>query len=127
MQRFLRRYWGYLALVLAILGLITHLHEYAVILILSLLAMVYFLVQAPLWCGAEIRGGGSCRNNSHGIILGCYLREHKWQRLKDIFISRRWRKTIHELMSSPKEILATIGGLASIVSLAIALVAELSH
>jgi len=123
MERFLRRYWGYLALVLAILGLVTHLREYVVILILSLLALVYFLVQAPLWCGAEIRGGGSCRNNSHGIILGCHLREHKRQRLRDIFVSHRWRKTIHDLMSSPKEILATIGGLASIVSLAIALVA----
>lgn len=123
MKRFLRRYWGYLALALAILGWVLHAFGYAVIIIMSLLALVYFLVQAPLWCGAEIRGGGSCRNNSHGIILGCHLREHKWQRLRDIFVSRRWRKTIHELMSSPKEILATIGGLASVVSLVIAVVA----
>jgi hypothetical protein len=123
MQRFLRRYWGYLALVLAILGLVMHVFGYAVILILSLLALVYFLVQAPLWCGAEIRGGGGCRNNSHGILLGCHLREHKWQRLRDVFVSRKWRKTIHDMMSSPKEILATIGGLASIISLVIALIA----
>ncbi len=121
MKRFLRRYWGYLALAVAILGLATHVFWYTVIIILSVLALVYFLAQAPLWCGAEIRGGGRCRNNSRGIILGCYLREHKWQRLRDIFVSRRWRKTIHDLMSSPKEILATIGGLTSIVSLAIAL------
>jgi hypothetical protein len=123
MERFLRRYWGYIALALAILGLIMDLFGYVVILIFSLLALVYFLVQAPLWCGAETRTGDRCRNNSNGILLGCHLREHKWQRLRDIFVSRKWRDVIHDLMSSPKEILATIGGLASIISLVIALIA----
>jgi len=98
-----------------------HVFGYAVILIFSLLSLVYFLVQAPLWCGAETRTGDRCRNNSHGLLLGCHLREHKWQRMRDIFVSRKWRGIIHDLMSSPKEILATLGGLASIISLIIAL------
>lgn len=120
MARLLRRYWGYLALALAILGWVMHSFGWAVVLILSVLALTYFLVQAPLTCGAEIRGGMRCRNNSHGLLLGCWIRQHKWQRLRDIFVSRKWQDIIRDLAGSPKEILATIGGLASVVSLVLA-------
>jgi len=121
MGRFLQRYWGYLALALVILGWVTHTFGYAVVLILSIAALVYFLVQAPLTCGAAVRNGDNCRNNSHGILLGCWIRQHKWQRAKNIFVSRRWRSTIRDLMGSPKDALGTIGGLVSIVSLFVAL------
>jgi hypothetical protein len=56
---------------LVILGWATQTAGYAVILILSIVALVYFLVQAPLTCGADIRKGDHCRNNSHGLLLGC--------------------------------------------------------
>jgi hypothetical protein len=121
MGQFLRRYWGYLAIVIAILGWATHTFGYAVILILSGAALIYFLVQAPLTCGAEGREG-HCRNNSHGLLMGCWIRQHKWQRLKDVFVSRKWRETGHSLLGSPKDILATVGGLASVVSLLGALI-----
>jgi hypothetical protein len=121
MGKLLQRYWGYLALVLVILGWVTHTAGYAVILILSLAALVYFLVQAPLTCGADIRKGDHCRNNSHGILLGCWIRQHKWQRAKDIFVSRKWQNVIRDLTGSPKDILGTVGGLVSIVSLFVAL------
>lgn len=123
MRRLLGRYWGYLVLAFAILGLVMHLFEAAVILILSLAALVYFLVQAPLTCGAETRNGEGCRNNSHGLLLGCWIRQHKWQRARDIFVSRKWRNAIHDLTASPKDILGTLGGLASVVSFVIGLVA----
>jgi hypothetical protein len=116
MGKFLGRYWGYIALALVILGWVTHAVGYVVIAILSLLALVYFLVQAPLTCGAEIRKGDHCRNNSHGLLLGCHIRQHKWQRARDIFVSRKWRDVIHDLTASPKDILGTVGGLISIVS-----------
>ena len=115
------RYWGYLALGLVILGWVTHKAGYAVILILSIAALVYFLVQAPLTCGADIRKGDHCRNNSHGLLLGCWIRQHKWQRARDIFVSRKWQNAIRDLTGSPKDILGTIGGLVSIVSLFVAL------
>ncbi len=115
------RYWGYLALGLVILGWVTHKAGYAVILILSIAALVYFLVQAPLTCGADIRKGDHCRNNSHGLLLGCWIRQHKWQRARDIFVSRKWQNVIRDLTGSPKDILGTIGGLVSIVSLFVAL------
>jgi hypothetical protein len=123
MGRLLQRYWGYIALAFAILGWIMHTLGYTLILVLSLAALVYFLVQAPLWCGAEIRGGRTCRNNSRGLLLGCHLREHKWQRLKDALVARKWQKTIYDLFDSPREILATFSGLTSLVSFVMALVA----
>jgi hypothetical protein len=121
MGRFLGRYWGYIALFLAILGWVTHAVGYAAILIVSLLALVYFLVQAPLTCGAAIRGGGECRNNSHGILLGCWIRQHKWQRARDVFISRRWGDVFRDLMGTPKDKLGTISALISVVSLFVSL------
>jgi hypothetical protein len=121
MGRFLQRYWGYIALALVILGWVTHAVGYAVILILSLVALVYFLVQAPLTCGAEVRTGEHCRNNSHGLLLGCWIRQHKWQRARDIFVSRKWRDVFHDLTATPKDILGTIGGLVSILSIFVGL------
>lgn len=117
MGRFLQRYWGYLALALAIAGWVTHAVGYVAIVIVSLLALVYFLVQAPLTCGAEGRGGKQCRNNSHGLLLGCWIRQHKWQRVKDVFVSRRWRGVFHDLMGSTKDKLGTISALIAVLSL----------
>ena len=62
------------------------------------------------------RDGDHCRNNSHGILLGCWIRQHKWQRARDIFVSRRWQNVIHDLLGSPKDCFGTIGVLISIVS-----------
>jgi hypothetical protein len=121
MGRLLQRYWGYLALPLAILGWVMHAFGYALILIMSLAAPVYFLVQAPLTCGADIRNGDHCRNNSYGLLLGCWIRQHKWQRARDIFVSRKWQNVIRDLTGSPKDILGTVGGLVSMVSLFVAL------
>jgi hypothetical protein len=115
--KILRRYWGYIALALAITGWVTHAIGYAVIAVFSLAALVYFLFQAPLTCGAEIRGGGSCRNNSHGLIVGCHYRQHKWQRVRDIFVARKWRDVFHDLTESPKDKLGTISALRSLLSL----------
>jgi hypothetical protein len=117
MGRLLQRYWGYLALALAILGWVTHAVGYVVILIVSLVALVYFLVQAPLTCGAETRDGKHCRHNSNGLLLGRYIRQHKWQRVRDVFVSRRWRDVFHDLIGSPKDRLGTISALIAVVSL----------
>jgi hypothetical protein len=122
MGRFLQRYWGYIALALVILGWVTHKVGYAAILIVSFLALVYFLVQAPLTCGAPVRKEGDhCRNNSHGILLGCWIRQHKWQRVKDIFVSRKWGDVFHDLTETPKDKLGTISALISVLSLFVSL------
>lgn len=117
------RYWGYLALALAIIGLVTHAFGYAIIGIFSLGALGYFLIQAPAWCGAMTRRGQMCRNNPSGVLLGCHLREHKWQKIRMTFVPKAWRQLNRGLWAGPKEILATVGSLTSVVSLAIALIA----
>jgi hypothetical protein len=64
----LRRYWGVLALLAAlacwvgvVLGKVTT-AIVGLVLVLSVGALVYFLFQAPLWCGAVTREGTLCRN-----------------------------------------------------------------
>jgi hypothetical protein len=93
-MRWLRRYWGFPALLVAIgccVGIMAGevaTSVVAIVLVLSVAAVAYFLFQAPLWCGAVTRDGGLCRNNSSGVLIGCYLREHKWQKLKLVFIPK---------------------------------------
>jgi hypothetical protein len=63
-----------------------------------------------------------CCNNSTGVLLGCHLREHKWQKLKMTVIPRQWREINKGLWASPRECLATVEGIASVASLVVALV-----
>ena len=49
LSRLLTRYWGYLALAIAVAGYFFHTFGLAVILILSIAALGYFLLQAPVW------------------------------------------------------------------------------
>jgi hypothetical protein len=119
--KILRRYWGYIALALAIIGWATHSIGYAVIAVISLMALVYFLFQAPLTCHAERSRGGHCKNNSHGLLLGCWIRQHKWQNMREIFVSRKWRDIYHNLTESPRDKLGTVSALISVLSLFIGL------
>ena len=124
-MKWLLRYWGYLALAAGIVGWFTHTLTVVVILVLSVAAVGYFLLQTPVWCGAITRGDQLCRNNSHGLLLGCHLREHKWQKIKMVFAVKGWQIINRGLWSSPKEILATVGGLISIGTFLAAVIAEL--
>jgi hypothetical protein len=119
----LLKYWGYVALALAIAGWVGHWFGWAIILILSLAALGYFLIAAPLYCGATTRDGLSCRNNSRGILLGCHLRQHKMQRLKKAFVSRRWSEVWRDLMGTPRELMATSSAMAAVVSAIAAVIA----
>ena len=95
------------------------------VLILSVGAVVYFLFQAPLWCGAVTREGTLCRNNSSGLLIGCHLREHKWQKLKMAFVPKAWRELNRGLWVTPREGVNTLAGLGSTVSALAAVVAIL--
>jgi uncharacterized protein YjeT (DUF2065 family) len=92
--------------------------------LLSIAATFYFLLQAPAWCGAVTRGEQMCRNNASGLLLGCHLRQHKWQKLKLAFVPSGWRQLNRGLWSDPKTTLATIGAVLGIVSTVAALVAQ---
>jgi len=117
----LARWWGF-ALVVAVLAALPSREVPAAILfVLSGLGLVWVLFFAPVWCGAETRGHKSCRNNSWGLLLGCHLREHRWQKFKMMFVNRRWQQ-LRDLWSSPREVIATVSGLIAIVGAVVAIV-----
>lgn len=97
----------------------------SLVLVLSVGAVVYFLFQAPLWCGAVTRDGTLCRNNSSGVLIGCHLREHKFQKLKMAFVPKAWRELNHGLWATPRDGVTTLSGLGSVVSALAAVVAIL--
>jgi hypothetical protein len=122
MRLLFRRYWGFLALLAAVacwvalvLGKVTT-AIVGLVLVLSIASLGYFLFQAPLWCGAATREGEACRNNSSGLLIGCHLREHKWQKIKIAFYSKRWREVNRGLWATPRDGVTTLSGLAAAVS-----------
>jgi hypothetical protein len=119
LTRLLTRYWGYLAIIIAVVGYVLHKIGFALILALSLAALGYFLFQAPMWCGAETRKGQWCRENSHGLLIGCYRRQHKWQRLRQTFTPAGGRAIVASC-KSVSGVLAMIGGVVAGVQVLIA-------
>lgn len=119
LARLLTRYWGYLAVVIAVAGFFLHSLGLAVTLALALAALGYFLLQAPVWCGAETRRGERCRKNSHGLLRGCSYRQHKWQRTQQTFTPAGMRA----VLASGRSIggaLALVGGVVAGVQVVIA-------
>jgi hypothetical protein len=119
LAQLLTRYWGYLAVAVAVAGYFLHGVGLAVILVLSLAALGYFLLQASVWCGAETRTGERCRKNSHGLLRGCSYRQHKWQRTKQTFTPAGARAVVATTKSASGA-LATIGGVVAGVQVLIA-------
>jgi hypothetical protein len=119
LTRLLTSYWGYLAIAIAVTGWVVHGLAWAVILALSLAAFGYFLLQVPVWCGAETRRGEWCRRNSHGLLRGCSYRQHKWQRVRQTF-SPSGGRALLETSKSVSGALSTIGGAVSAVQMLVA-------
>jgi hypothetical protein len=112
-----------LALAVALGGWVTHSIIPVVILVMSVAAVGYFLFQAPLWCGSATRDGTLCRNNSLGLVIGCHLRQHKWQKLKMTVVPNKWRELNRGLWVSPRQGVTTLSGVASVVSVLVSMVA----
>ncbi|WP_344617733.1 hypothetical protein [Dactylosporangium salmoneum] len=110
------KYWGYIVLVLLLTAWWTTKIGPPVLVALSVLVTLYFLFQAPIWCGAINRDQTLCRRNASGLLLGCSYRQHKWQKLKMMVVPPMWRKLNHGLWASPTTGLATIGALLGIAS-----------
>jgi hypothetical protein len=77
---------------------------------------LFLLLGAPVWCGAENRSGGYCRNNATGLLLGCHLRYHRWQKLKATTHLRDFREAIGRLFKNPTTAAAIAGSGAAVVS-----------
>lgn len=113
----LRRYWGLVALLLLVTLWWTGNAGPELLYLLSGGVMIWSLLQAPAWCGAVTRRRAvTCRNNSYGLLLGCHLREHRWQKFKLLFYSRRWADFSRGTWATPSAKLATVSGLIGTVS-----------
>lgn len=120
------RYWGYVLLVILLTIWWTTKVGPVVLVVLSVIVTGYFLFQAPIWCGAVNRGEKTlCRHNASGLLLGCSLRQHKWQKLKMMFVPPLWRKLNRGLWASPATGLATLGAIVGIISTVASLVKPL--
>ena len=86
----LRRYWGYLLLVPLYLGWFYYGLDPLAIAILSTLAVLYGLFQAPVPCSARNRDGTFCRENAKGLLRGCWRQQHKWQNAIMLFKRQSW-------------------------------------
>lgn len=115
-RRRLARYWGYLLFLGVAFGWLAGGLQPIVLIPVSALVLLYFLFQAPVWCGAENRDGTLCRNNSSGLVLGCRLSHHKWQRLKALRPGPRWLQANRALWAGVRECLTSLATIATVFS-----------
>ncbi|MGW8798387.1 hypothetical protein [Streptomyces sp. NBC_00623] len=113
------KYWGWIAFATLLVGWLTSDFGPSVLLALSVLSTVYFFFQAPAWCGAVGRDG-ACRNNSKGVMMGCHLRQHKWQKMKMVVVRERWRLLARDLFPNATTALASLGGILALISSVVA-------
>ncbi|WP_233573817.1 hypothetical protein [Amycolatopsis panacis] len=87
-----------------------------IIAILSTGVVLYCLFQAPTWCCATTRKGQFCRNNANGILLGCRLRQHKWQKPKMAFREQALSEAGRRMLSDLSGKAASLSAIAGTVS-----------
>lgn len=120
-KRRILQHWGYLLLIFLVFGWWNPDTGPLVLTIVSVAVLLYLLLQAPVWCGARNRGEVTlCRNNSTGLLLGCHLKQHKWQRLKMLAPGTEWIKTNRALWTGLRECLTSIAAIATMFSAIIA-------
>jgi hypothetical protein len=111
------RYWGLAALVVAAVGWLTRDLGFGAIAGFSLLGLLWLLFQAPNPCGAPVRAAGkACRNNARGVLRGCHLQQHKWQRVRTFFVHPRLRECFKQLFSNPTTGLASLVAIVTLAS-----------
>lgn len=115
--------WGYLLLGIVAYGWLGANMGPGVIAVLSTVVVFYTLFQAPMWCCATTRGGDPCRNNSYGILLGCHVRQHKWQKMTMAVHSSSWGRLTKRVWSSLGGAAASVSALAGVGSMIVAIVA----
>ncbi|MGA5321102.1 hypothetical protein ACPCIU_11730 [Streptomyces seoulensis] len=121
------RYWGIAAFIIAIAGWLTADIGPVGIAVLSAFSFLWFLFQAPVPCGALNRGDvEQCRNNGRGVLRGCHIRHHQWQKLKALVLRRRWRQISSELFPNATTALASMGAILALASSVTGLVQSLT-
>ncbi|MBV9846368.1 MAG: hypothetical protein JOZ47_15040 [Kutzneria sp.] len=123
-QKVLWRLWGYVLLLAAIYLWTTADVNLVMVLTLSGLAFLYMLFAAPMWCMApNSTNGNPCSNNARGILIGCWIRKHKWQKVRMVVKRQRWIELIRRSRSSVGAQAATIGAMSSFSSATVTAIA----
>jgi hypothetical protein len=112
----LRKYWGYALLLVLAYGWTGDRFGPGVLALVSTFVVIYVLFQAPVWCTAETRSKGFCRNNASGLLMGCHLREHKWQKFKMMVKTRYWGRLGRRFMTGIGAQAAAFSAIAGMTS-----------
>ncbi|MFF5027593.1 hypothetical protein ACFY2J_25765 [Streptomyces collinus] len=119
----LGQWWGVLAGALLIAAWINRAAGPAVIATLSAAVFLWSFFQAPVTCGAPVRGrNDGCRNNATGLLMGCHIRQHRWQKLRMLILRRQVRDFCSGLFSDGKATLVTLAAIGSFLSGLVALI-----
>ena len=101
------RYFGYLLLAAAVLMLFGFDVGPVTLSVIFVICFVWLLIAAPTSCGAAIRTGQNCRNNSYGLLGGCSIRQHKWQRFRALTRLGTLRDACRGWFTGPQQQVAT--------------------
>ncbi|UVT09750.1 hypothetical protein AY578_10845 [Streptomyces thermocarboxydus] len=113
----LGQWWGVIAAALLIAAWINKAAGPAIVATLSALVLVWCFFQAPVTCAAPVRGRtDGCRNNATGLLMGCHIRQHRWQKLKMLILRRQVREFCSGLFSDGKATLVTLAAIGSFLS-----------
>lgn len=113
-KRKLGQLWGYIILAIVVYCWLGTNIGPAPIAVGYGLVFLYTLFQAPMWCCATTRPGDACRNNSYGLLIGCHLRQHRWQKLQMAVRASNWGKLTKRVLSGMTGVAASISALASV-------------
>ena len=92
---------------------------------LSGLVVLYTLFQAPMWCCATTRANEPCRNNAYGLLLGCHLRQHRWQKVWMALHASSWGQLARRALAGVGGVAASLSAVAGTVSALVACAALL--
>lgn len=110
--RWIWKWYGYLLLAGLLIG--WGAVPFDIKFVMLTVALTYFMLQVPSVCGAVTRRNQYCRNNARGVMMGCHIREHKWQKWRLAVVPRSWRRLTEWLGRQPK--LPLLGGAAAAVA-----------
>ena len=111
------QWWGVIAAALLIAAWINKAAGPVIVASLSALVLIWCFFQAPVTCGAPVGGReDGCRNNATGLLMGCHIRQHRWQKLKLLIVRRRVREFCTGLFADGKETLVTLAAVGSFIS-----------
>ncbi|MFW5419936.1 hypothetical protein J0910_25265 [Nocardiopsis sp. CNT-189] len=111
------KYWGYFFLVGAGLFWFNPAASPLSWLLVAVVSTFYFTFQVPIPCGAPTRRGEErCRNNAYGLLKGCHLQSHKWQKVKPVKGGKGVRDAMGQVVAFWQGAFALFADMASVVS-----------